>query len=124
MIRIKHKGSFRNTERFFAQAGRSTSEAVLRKYGQLGVTALASATPTEHGTTAAAWSYEIGSNEQGYVIYWTNSNVHDGVNIAMILQYGHGTGTGGYVKGIDYINPALEPVFNQLAEEAWREVTK
>lgn len=124
MIRIKHKGSFRNTERFFAQAGRSTPETILRKYGQLGVTALASATPTEHGTTAAAWSYEISSNAQGCAIYWTNSNVHDGVNIAMILQYGHGTGTGGYVKGVDYVNPALEPIFNQLAEEAWREVTK
>ena len=72
MIRIKHKGSFRNTERFFAQAGRSVPETILRKYGQLGVTALASATPTEHGTTAAAWSYEIRSNAQGYAIYWTN----------------------------------------------------
>lgn len=123
MIRIKHKGDFWNTERFFAQAQKATPRQILERYGQAGVTALASATPVESGETAAAWSYEIVENSDGYSIFWNNSNINKGVNIAVILQYGHGTGTGGYVEGIDYINPALRPIFDQLADEAWREVT-
>ena len=123
MIRIKHRGNFRNTERFFAQAQKATPRQILERYGQAGVTALASATPVESGETAAAWSYEIVENSDGYYIFWNNSNINKGVNIAVILQYGHGTGTGGYVEGIDYINPALRPIFDQLADEAWREVT-
>ena len=123
MIRIKYRGNFRNTERFFAQAQKATPRQILERYGQAGVTALASATPVESGETAAAWSYEIVENSDGYSIFWNNSNINKGVNIAVILQYGHGTGTGGYVEGIDYINPALRPIFDQLADEAWREVT-
>lgn len=123
MIRIKHRGNFRNTERFFAQAQKATPRQILERYGQAGVTALASATPVESGETAAAWSYEIVENSDGYSIFWNNFNINKGVNIAVILQYGHGTGTGGYVEGTDYINPALRPIFDQLADEAWREVT-
>lgn len=122
MIRIKHKGDFRNTERFFAQAPKAVKREMLEVYGQAGVTALASATPVESGATAAAWGYEIVQNSGGYTIYWTNTNINKGVNIAVILQYGHGTGTGGYVEGIDYINPALRPVFEELADAAWKEV--
>lgn len=123
MIRFKHKGNFRNTEQFFSKAGKITPRQILERYGQAGVTALASATPVDSGATAAAWGYEIVRNSDGYSIFWTNSNINEGINIAVILQYGHGTGTGGYVEGIDYINPALRPIFEQLADEAWREVT-
>lgn len=123
MIRIKHKGNFRNTERFFERAVKATPMQILERYGQAGVMALASATPVDSGETAAAWGYEITQNPDGYSIFWTNSHINQGVNIALILQYGHGTGTGGYVEGIDYINPSLKPVFDQLADEAWKEVT-
>ena len=97
---------------------------VLRKYGQAGVEALAAATPKDTGETAASWSYEIVQTRNGYSIFWNNSNVNRGVNIALILQYGHGTGTGGYVRGIDYINPAIRPVFDEIANAAWKEVTE
>ena len=123
MIRFKHKGNFRNTERFFDQARKATPRQILERYGQAGVTALAAVTPVDSGETAAAWSYEIVQNSDGYSIFWNNSHINQGVNIAVILQYGHGTGTGGYVEGIDYINPAMRPLFEQLADEAWREVT-
>lgn len=124
MIRFRHKGDFHNTERFFAQATKATPEAILRKYGEAGVTALSSATPIRTGMTASSWEYEIVANADGYAIHWSNANIQNGENIALLLQYGHGTGTGGYVRGIDYINPALEPIFQKLAEDAWREVTK
>ncbi len=123
MIRFKHKGDFHNIERFFKNVNSQSQLSILHRYGQAGVDALASATPQDTGTTAAAWNYEIVQNGSGYSIVWTNSNVVDGVNIAVILQYGHGTGTGGYVQGIDYINPALQPVFQQLADDLWKEVT-
>ena len=90
----------------------------------MGVSALSSATPIDTGKTAASWGYEIESDDDGTRIIWTNSNVNKNVNIAIILQYGHGTGTGGYVQGRDYINPAMQPVFDQIADAVWREVTK
>lgn len=95
---------------------------ILERYGQEGVSALSSATPTDTGTTANSWSYEVSSNGDTHTIYWSNSNTNKGVNIAVILQYGHGTGTGGYVAGRDYINPAMRPIFDRIAEEAWKEV--
>lgn len=97
---------------------------MLDRFGQEGVAALSSATPVDSGKTAASWSYEIERGDGKTVISWSNSNVNDGVNIAVILQYGHGTGTGGFVQGRDYINPAIQSVFDRIAEEAWREVTK
>lgn len=123
-IIIRHKGSFKNTERLFQKLSKFQINNVLNKYGALGVQALSSATPVESGATASSWSYEIESSGKGYTIYWTNNNVNQGVNIALILQLGHGTGTGGYVTGRDYINPAIQPIFDALAEEAWQEVTK
>lgn len=122
MIRFNHKGGFKNVEKLFSKSVKTTPDQVLQYYGKLGVQALASATPAESGKTAAAWSYEIVHDSGGYSIFWNNDNINDGVNIAVILQYGHGTGTGGYVEGIDYINPAIRPIFEQLAEKAWREV--
>lgn len=123
MIRFKHTGSFKGTEGFLAKAMKAGYLRALEKYGRAGVEALASATPTKTGKTASSWGYEIVRKKNGYAIYWTNSNMHDGVNIALILQYGHGTGTGGYVQGIDYVNPAIRPIFESMANEAWKEVT-
>ncbi len=122
MIRFKHRGNFRNTERFFEKAKKLSPMEILNHYGQIGVMALASATPVDSGKTAAAWSYEITQDSSGFSIFWTNSNINQGVNIAVILQYDHGTGTGGYVSGVDYINPALRPIFSQIANDAWKEV--
>lgn len=123
MIRFKHSGDFKHTEAFFKNATRQSPENILQKYGQAGVDALAAATPKDTGATAASWSYEIVATRSGYSIYWSNSNENRGVNIALILQYGHGTGTGGYVKGVDYINPAIRPIFDEIANAAWKEVT-
>jgi hypothetical protein len=123
VIRFKHKGGFENTEKFFDKASKADHLRALSKYGQEGVNALASATPTDSGATAAAWSYEIVDKNGKVSIFWSNSNVNDGVNIAVILQYGHGTRNGGYVRGRDYINPAIRPIFEKIADEAWKEVT-
>lgn len=123
MIRFKHKGDFRHTDTLFQKIHQQSYMNVLKKYGEAGVKALASVTPMESGETASAWGYEIIQTYNGYTLYWTNSHINRGVNIAVILQYGHGTGSGGYVKGIDYINPAIRPIFDQIANEAWKEVT-
>lgn len=123
MIRFTHKGDFSKTMRFLKNANQKSYAAILQKYGEAGVRALAAHTPRESGDTAAMWGYDIVESGDGARIYWTNRNINDGVNIALILQYGHGTGTGGYVQGRDYINPALQPIFDQMADEAWREVT-
>ena len=123
-IVIRHRGSFKNTERLFQRLSRFEIRTVLNKYGAMGVTALSAATPKNTGETASEWTYDIEHSGGRYSLIWKNDNINNGVNIALILQLGHGTGTGGYVQGIDYINPALKPVFDQLAEEAWQEVTK
>ena len=123
MIRITHRGSFRNTERFLKAMSVKDFMAILNRYGERGVRELAAATPVRSGKTAESWGYEIeGSRSSGYRIFWTNSNENQGVNIALLIQYGHGTGWGGYVQGTDYINPALRPVIDQLAEDLWNEV--
>ena len=98
-------------------------EEILNKYGQAAVNALSASTPLDSGFTASSWGYEIEKDDSGYSIHWTNDNINDGVNIAVILQYGHGTGTGGYVQGRDYINPNIVPIFEQIANDAWSEVT-
>ena len=119
MIRVKHKGSFKHAEEFLEHGKKRDYLRILRQYGEEGVVALAEATPKDSGKTAESWSYQIVEGAAGVTIYWRNSHVNQGVNIALILQYGHGTGTGGYVEGIDYINPTLKPVFDRLAKEAW-----
>ena len=123
MIQIKHSGNFKNTERMLKKLSSADLLAALKSLAQEGVRALASATPVDSALTASSWGYEIKRSKRASSITWTNSNVKDGVPIAIILQYGHGTGTGGYVKGRDYINPAIMPVFDNIAEEAWRVVT-
>nr|DAI45351.1 MAG TPA: type I neck protein [Caudoviricetes sp.] len=122
MIRISHRGSFKNTDAFFFKALHMPPERILSKYGAAGVEALAANTPVDTGKTAASWSYEIAKTPKGYTIYWKNSNINNGVNIAVILQYGHGTRNGGYVRGIDYINPALAPIFEEIAQSALDEM--
>lgn len=123
MIKISHRGDFSKTEKFLKKNLRSDYLNVLSKYGEIGVDALASATPVETEATANSWSYEI-EKRRGYVtLVWYNSNTNKGVNIAVILQYGHGTRNGGYVQGRDYINPTMRPIFDKIASDAWREVT-
>ena len=122
VIKITSKGDFNRTFRFLNKMEKFNVEKTLKKYGQMGVDALASATPIDSGTTANSWGYEIVTSKEGATIHWTNTNQNRGVYIAVILQYGHGTGTGGYVQGRDYINPAIRPVFDKIAEEAWMEV--
>lgn len=123
-VRFRHSGDFNKTEKFLKKIKSQDYLNALSKYGEKGVAALSSATPVESGMTANSWGYEIVKSKGSVAIYWTNSNQNKGVNIAVILQYGHGTGTGGYVQGIDYINPALRPIFEQISSDAWREVTE
>lgn len=122
MITFRHKGDFSKTDKFLERAKRMFNLGVLDKYGREGVAALKSATPVETGLTADSWYYEIVRNNGSVVINFNNSNIQNGVPIAVVLQYGHGTGTGGWVQGRDYINPAIRPVFDKLANEAWKEV--
>lgn len=122
MIKITSKGDFSRTLKFLEKMKKFKIENILIKYGERGVAALASATPVDSGTTASSWNYKIVSTGESATINFTNSNVNKGVNIAIILFYGHGTGTGGFVEGRDYINPAIQPIFDQIVEEAWSEV--
>lgn len=124
MISFRQKGDYSRLTAYLERAKKGVNIRSLEKYGQEGVAALASATPVDTGLTAKSWYYEI-ENLNGRVrISFGNSNIQNGVPIAIILQYGHGTGTGGWVQGRDYINPAIQPIFDRLASEAWREVTK
>ena len=122
LIRLTSKGDFSNTFRFLKKMEKFQVTKILDKYGKMGVNALANATPLDSGKTAESWGYEISVKKEGATIHWTNTNQNNGVYIAVILQYGHGTGTGGYVRGVDYINPAIRPVFDKIVEEAWMEV--
>ena len=125
MIYFENKGDFSKTFKFLNKLTKGKyMRAMLEKYGQRGVAALAAATPVRTGETASSWGYEIKEEEGKISLTWTNTHVEKGVNIAIILQYGHATRNGGYVTGIDYINPALQPIFDRMALEAWEEVTK
>lgn len=123
MITFRHKGDFSKTKRFLEKARRAVRLDGLDKYGREGVAALASATPVDTGLTAGSWYYEIVKNRESASIVFSNSHINKGVPIAIILQYGHGTRNGGWVQGRDYINPAIQPIFDKLADEAWKEVT-
>ena len=121
-ISFQHKGDFSKTAKFFNSLLKLDYLNILERYGKAGVAALASATPKDSGLTASSWNYEIAHNAKETSLTFTNSNVQNGVNIAVILQYGHGTRNGGYVAGRDYINPAIQPIFDQIASDAWREI--
>lgn len=121
-ISIESKGDFSKTKSFLKKSSKVNVDSILHKYGQIGVSALSTATPKDTGKTASSWYYTIEKNDGRYSIVWSNSNVVNGVPIAIILQYGHGTKNGGYVSGKDYINPATKKVFEKIADEVWREV--
>lgn len=123
-MRIEVKGNTKNLEKFLKRMGSKSYLSGLDSIAKEGVRALASNTPMDTGKTAMSWKYTIEKKQGSVVIAWENENIVNGVPIAVILQYGHGTGTGGYVQGRDYINPALRPIFDKLADKAWKEVTK
>lgn len=124
IIRLDSKGSFEKTIKFLNAIDKFKIDRVLNKYGKEGVAALTNNTPLDSGLTATSWGYEIQSSSTQSTIHWTNSNINKGVNIAIILQYGHGTRNGGYVTGTDYINPAMRPIFDKIAQDVWNEVIK
>lgn len=124
MIRIKQKGNYDKATKYLQNLKKASRMKILNQYGKACVTALSSATPVDSGETANSWYYEIKESKDISVISFHNSHVNKGVPIAIILQYGHGTGTGGWVQGRDYINPAIQPIFDKIADVVWREVTK
>lgn len=124
MIRFTTGGSTRNTENFLQRIIHGDLYSKLETYGRLGVDRLRQATPIESSLTADSWEYEIEEKNGSYTLWWLNTNEIDGFNVAVGLQYGHGTGTGGWVAGYDYINPALKPILDKLADEVWKEVQK
>ena len=123
MIKIVSKGNFNKTEEMLKKSGHWAKNISLDSYGEKGVEALRNATPKDTGLTANSWSYKIEKSNNNITISFENSNINDGVPIAIILQYGHGTRNGGWVEGYDYINPAIRPIFDELAKAAWKEVT-
>lgn len=124
MASFKLSGSFKHTEVFLNKALKRNYKSIFHKYGKEGVRALSAATPVDSGETARCWDYEIReSYKKGVSIVWTNSHIENDIPIAIILQYGHGTKNGGYVQGRDYINPAIQPIFDKILDEIWREVT-
>lgn len=123
MVQFSTSGNFSKTQRFLSFIMRGGQYAFLDAYAQRGVDALRNATPVDSGLTAASWGYEIQKSLTQVKITWTNTNIHNGFPVAVGIQVGHGTGTGGYVSGRDYINPAIRPVFDEIANSVWRAVT-
>lgn len=123
MITFESTGDFERTRKALRKMSRGDIFAALDQYAQEGVSALASATPVDSGLTAASWGYEVKRSRGSYSITWTNTNTQNGFPVAVMLQYGHGTGTGGYIRGQDYINPAIRPVFDLIADKVWKAVT-
>lgn len=121
-ISFSSKGDFSKTIKFLNKVKNVKINNILSKYGKIGVTALSQATPKDSGVTSRSWNYKIEVNNDNASIVWYNTNVVKGVNIAVILQYGHGTRNGGWVEGRDYINPAMKPIFDKIANQVWKEV--
>ena len=124
MIGFRQKGDFSKTTKFLTKLKQNVDISTFEKYGKKGVAALASATPVDSGLTAKSWYYKIEKTNTSISLLFCNSNIQNGVPIAVILQYGHGTRNGGWVQGRDYINPAIQPIFDEIVKEAWGEVTK
>lgn len=123
MISVSSEGSFDKTEKFLRTMSTLKIDGILNAEAQKGVTALSRATPKDSGRAAISWSYTIEKTSSSVTINWTNSDVENGFPVALMIQYGHGTGTGGYIQGIDYINPAMRPIFESIAETVWKAVT-
>lgn len=125
MIKLTTTGDFDHFKKYLMRlaTGSGANTAILERYAQKGVELLSEATPRRTGFTASSWNYEIEKTSKGYVIYWTNSNINKNTNVALILQTGHGTGSGGYVHGVDYINPAISEIFKSMADDLWKEMT-
>lgn len=122
IIRIESKGDFARTRKFLKFLDKKDFLKALDKYGKMGVDALAAATPIDSGETAASWDYAVHTTNTGAYIVWTNSNVVDNIPVAVLIQYGHATKNGGFVLGRDFINPAIQPIFDKIAEDVWKEV--
>lgn len=123
MIQITHSGNFNNTETFLKRVRTLNYQGILDNYGKAGVVALSASTPVDSGITSNSWGYTIQIKKNYFNIIWTNSHTVSGIPLVILLQYGHGTGTGGYVSGRDFINPAVQPIFDKIAEDIWKEVT-
>lgn len=121
-VTFKHVGGFQHIENFLARMLRNDLYEALEEYGQSGVDALRSVTPRDTGNTASAWSYQITSDDGMWSVQWTNGAMAGATPVVILLQYGHGTGTGGYVRGYDFINPAIQPIFDEIAESIWKKV--
>lgn len=124
IVSVTQKGNFKKTDRFLSKVVSLHFERKLKHYGELGVQALKAATPKDTGKTAESWNYEIVQEEGRTVLYWRNENLSQGIPVVIILQYGHVTRNGGFVEGIDFINPTLKPLFERMAKEAWKEVVR
>lgn len=122
VVRLRQTGNFKKTDRFLSGVVGAHYMRKLKKFGAMGVEALKAATPRDTGKTADSWSYEIVQSEGRTSIYWKNSNIVNGVCIALILHYGHGTKGGGFVEGKNYISPAIQPILDRMADEVWKEV--
>lgn len=124
MITIESQGDWKMTRNWFDRMTKLDLALIMNQFGKEGVSALAAATPSKSGLTSKSWNYEVTRKGNNWKITWTNSHINKGANIAVLIQYGHGTRNGGYVVGRDYINPAIRPVFDKIAAKAWKEVTK
>ena len=124
MITIESQGEWKMTRNWFDRMTKLDLALIMNQFGKEGVSALAAATPSRSGMTSKSWNYEVTRKGNNWKITWTNSNENKGANIAVLIQYGHGTRNGGYVVGRDYINPAIRPVFDKIAQKAWKEVTR
>lgn len=124
MITIESQGEWKLTRNWFDRMTKLDLALIMNQFGKEGVSALAAATPSRSGLTSKSWNYEVTRKGNNWKITWTNSNVNKGANIAVLIQYGHGTRNGGYVVGRDYINPAIRPIFDKIADKAWKEVTR
>ena len=122
MIRFSHSGSFNNIEKFLNNSNKKNYRTLIDRHASDGVKALEAATPKDSGITANSWHYEIKTKPSGFSIYWTNDHVNEGVPIVILIQYGHGTRSGGFIEGKDFINPAMRPIFDKIVEDLWKEV--
>lgn len=124
MLGVTTSGSFKNTDAFFKRMQSSDIQKTVKKYGVKGMDALSNATPEDTGETAKSWKYEVTKKPGEITIGWHNTHEEKGLPIAILVQYGHATRDGGYIPGRDFVNPAMRPVFDQISDEVWRQVTK